>query len=338
MDPVIEDFGAGIDVNAQAAQQAQSAASAPAVGDWQWDNVRTKFAGLPDDITPDTFTDHVLSLQDKASKAEEYQQKLAAYEAQLVQHAQQQAAELAKSQQQASPAVDEFELPWKPVAVDPQFKSLVVTDPASGGWAPKNATNPVHIAAATEMNRRANYESQFASSLFDDPEGTVGKLTQRQMAALEKKMTERFEKFEQQFQPIQQSVQASQFEQQRADWAEQHADALFIEDGSMTPVGKQVDALLRTGKFTEDEALSLAQSLIAPEQPGTPITPAQPQPQRPLSISKAAAKTPSTSRFADNLSYQSRMMMDKTDSGVGNGKKTPTLADLKKEFGIWGQN
>lgn len=330
-DPVVEDFGAGLEVNGQ---QAPASPSPAPVNDWQWDNVRTKFAGLPDDITPDSFTDHVLSLQEQADKAQEYQQKLAVYEAQLAAQAQQQVAATQAQQAPAAPAVDEFELPWKPVAVDPQFKSLVVADPA-GGWAPRSATNPVHIAAAQEMNRRANYESQFVGSLLDDPEGTVGKLTQRQFAALKKEMAEKFEEFQKQFQPIQQTVQATQVEQQRMAWAEQHADKLFVEDGSMSPVGKQVDALLKTGKFTEDEALSLAQSLVAPETPAAPV----PQPvQRSMSISKAAPKAPTNSRFADQLSYQSRMMMEKTDSGVGTGKKTPTLADLKKEFGIWGQN
>jgi hypothetical protein len=236
--------------------------------------------GVPDDWTKDNLADNLIALQEQAEKAASYEKKFGEYEAQLA--ATTAAAAAAAKIEPKPPVVDEDEMPWgKPVHVDPTFHALVQADP-DGGFKPRNAGNPVHVAAAQEMNRRAQYERQFVSNLLDDPEGVVSKLTQRQLAAMKKELTEKLDAIQSQFQPMQDTLKETKTERQMSQFLAAHSQELYSDD-KLTPLGEVVDALLETGAFDSPEkALERAKKMsgISLSKPGKTQELPKPQSER----------------------------------------------------------
>ena len=261
-----EDFGAGIDT-AHDTGIAIAAANQPATTstDSFMSEFRSLVDGVPEDFTRDQVADHLVSLTQKATRTEELERQNLEFQAQLALVARKgtTAAQEAASGSVTEP--DEFELPWKPVKVDPQYRAMVKLDDESGGFLPKNSASPVHIAAAEEMNRRAQYERQFSESLFDDPESAVTTLTRREFAKLRKEYDDKLAAFEQKFKPIEQANEQAAADNEFQRFLSDNSTKLFMEDGSkMTALGSHVDVLLKSGKFTPAEALSLAESMSPP--------------------------------------------------------------------------
>lgn len=365
-----EEFGAGLDLAQQAAAQsaarvaqelaakaAEKAAENVAVATGTaasivpsqpdvWSQVRSKFDGLPEDLTFDSFADHVLALQAKADKAAEYERLLTERESASARFAAdeakkaQDAVNAAKAAQQAE---QEFELPWKPVKVDPAFKHLCKVDAESGLYVPTNNASPAHIRAAEEMNARQAYAQQFVEAFIDDPVGVQELLGRKQVAALKKEFAEQLEQFKAQFTPIQEHVTRTREQQAQDAFVQANYEKLFDAEGKYTPLAEEVDYAMREYGATVEVALQKAEAKFAAKglqfngqpigaaTPGTPATPA-----KPISISKAkAAEAPAKpARFVDKLTPASRFAVEKPEAQTVNGKKHVTMVDLDKKYDI----
>ena len=325
-----DDFGAGIvDPAAEPIQQPvqQTAVTNPvATPVDNWSQFRSQFSGLPDDVTNEQLADSVIEWQQKASESETLRQRVAEYEARAAQEA------LARSQsatQVTAPAPDPVaDLRFKPVVVDPELSKFVVQDP-SGGWAPKNAANGVHIAAAQQMNQRAQYENSLLQSFLDDPYGTIAELSNAEIAKIQKLYDERLAKIESRFDPIAKTVEEQQFEMKREAWAREHADELFVDAETMTPIGKQVHECLLTGKFTEDEALAFAKKVVGDPDPA-PVTPKVPSLSK---VAKPAIPATPQPRMIDKVHDRVRRSAptEKTPFDRSSGKWNKSFEEIFEE-------
>lgn len=319
-DPVIEEFGAGIPLGQQ-----QPPVNTPAPSDDAWSQVRSRFAGLPEDVTLDTFADYVVEQQNKADEAETLRQRIAEIEARAAQQPTQQV----QSQTSTASALpeDEYKLPWEPVKVDPAFRGLVTRD-GSGMFVATDKSSAVHQQAAQEMNRRAAYEAQVVQDLWDDPQKFGEVLTRKQMAELRKEMNEKLEKITSQFTPIQEQVTKSAAEAQQNAFIQANESKLFADGGAFTPLGTEVDWMMREFNIPVEVALAKAEARVAASAP--PVT-QTPPPAQSISKVKVADKP---ARFVDRLSPTTRFAMDKEDSGVGTGKKHMTDADFNAKYNV----
>lgn len=286
MPDVEVDFGAGLEVPVA---PPVVAAVTPPVPDEFMTQFRGLVDGLPEDFTRDKLADHLVELQTRAERAAELERQNAEYQAQLAV-----VQRKAEPVQEVAPVVDEFALPWKPVKVDQQYRSMVAVDSENGGYRAKNPTNPVHIAAANEMNQRAIYEAQFSEDLLDDPESVVATLSKRELAKLRKEYDEKFKALEERFQPIQQATEQAKEDAAMQAFVAANQAKLFATPDTYTPLGSQVDALLRTGKFTAQEALAFAES-VQQAVPASQVAP----PPKPTVLSKP-------SRVVDDIAGRMR--------------------------------
>lgn len=323
----VEDFGAGIETP-NTAQTPVVDQSTPAA-----DEFMTQFRGLvdgiPDGINRDQVADYLVEIQSKASRAEELERQNAEYQAQLALVARK-GTTADEAESEAPPAAsDEFELPWKPVKVDPQFRSYVVADPESGGFLPKNPASTVHLAAAEEMNRRAQYERQFADDLFNDPEAAIAHLTRRQLAAMRKEYDEKLQKLQEQLQPLHQDREKSQAEQEFMAWQEKNVSKLWTADNKLTPIGSAVEQILKNSDLTPDQALAVAESLN-PAAPSAPAAPAAP------AAAPVKTKFQKPNRLVDEINQNQRRASqppaDRRTYDGGSGRWKSTFEDLDERI------
>lgn len=321
-DPVIapEEFGAGIPLNQTPVQQVNT----PAPSDDAWSQVRSRFSGLPDDVTLDTFADYVVEQQNKADEAEALRQRIAEIEARAAQQPTQQVA--APGATPPAATEDEYKLPWEPVKVDAALRGLVTRD-ANGVFVATDKSSNAHQLAAQEMNRRAAYEAQLIQDLWDDPQKFGEVLTRKQIMELRKELKAELEQFKTEFTPVREQVTKSAAEAAQNAFIQANEAKLFAETGDFTPIGKEVDWMMREFNLPVEEALKKAEARAAANAPVTPPA-TSPQPQ---SISKVRpAEKPA--RFVDKLTPATRFAMDKEDSGVGSGKKHMTQAEFDAKY------
>jgi len=282
--------------------------------------LRTMFNGIPDGMTREEYVAEVVRINEEASEAALLRQQLAEL------RAQQTAAAIQTQQAAAVPVVQApvetvEDIPWKPIPVDPAYRMMVQVAPDGSGYAPKNPASPMHISAAQEMNRRAQYEAQLTNALFDNPEDFVGKLTARQMKALEKKVDERIAAFEQQFKPVQEHVAITRQQAETLTFQQKNQDKLFVGE-QLSPLGQLTNSLWLNAQdagapLAWDTALKIAESSMS-AAPVQPVAQSQ-------SISKAGNK-----RFKETLSAQSRVVnrIEAQEQEHDN----PTWKQLEKSF------
>lgn len=232
---------------------------------------------LPDTWDDNKLVDHLVALQEQADLAAKLQEEKLAWEAER-------AAALLKQQQQAAPTQETpapeqtVEFPYKPFKADRALGGLVKFDQESGVYLPKNPASLAHMQAAEEYNKELQWRQQFDSELYGDPEQFLRKSLGFVLGDEQKKYNEQLEALKAQLKPLadyveQQSVRAKQEELLAA-----HQAKLFDEKQGLTAYGKEVQWLVDKLNIPLDQAIKAVEEKQA----------AQPEPVKPVSISKAA--------------------------------------------------
>ena len=229
-----EIFGEGLE------QQLQTPPVAP---DPFLSKFRELVNGVPDDFTTEQVADHLVKLQEQAAKAEQYEQQLAALQAQQVQAV----AEMSKQQTPAETKVEaQARRRWEREQVEPEIAALVQFDAATRSYVPKNQMSPIHVQAANRVNQIAGQEQEFTRAFVSDPYGIAKELLQDEFAARDKAWEERFKNFEEQLTPFQQMQMEAAAQKESADFAAKHPD-VFDENGDLTVIGEFVNLGITNG-------------------------------------------------------------------------------------------
>lgn len=306
--------------------------------------VRNHF-DVPEGWTEQDLVGALGQMWERSSKYDETQRQLAELQAQRAAEAAAIAAQQQQSQQgQQSAGQQQAQQPerqyrWTPPQVDPNVFEFVQRDPNTGELVPRNPQNGLHVAAAQEANRLAKFRTELTEAFYADPRGFIREAMLDELESQKSELAKWEEEWKKQFDPVQQFLQRLTETEQREQFATANEAKLYAQDGSLTPLGAQVDRLLRTGKFTPDEALAFAEEMTGGQQQQTtaPAQATQQQQQQPPTQQQPLTPAQQRRQQAQPQFKPRRLVDTVNERYLQGGNMPPNRNAYDKHSGGWRQ-
>lgn len=297
--PEVDEFAAGIEVPGTPVAQ-QPVVQQYSAASW----AREHFDGLPEDLTDDSWAEHIENLQ---AKLDENLQKVSEYEQRIQQMALMPTPVVAQPAvpTPAAPAVEtvaERKRRFEVAKIDAQLVPFLAADYAEqderGYYKPKTMI-PQVIQACDAKNRAMQAEANIAAAVTNDFYGAVDEGVYHSPAyqALLKEVQELKTTFNTTVAPLQKSAAELQHER----FISQNADVLYTQDATgrdvLSQAGEMYNAYVEAN-IPPEQAIALAKKFAVAPQPVAPAAPVAAAPVVPAAPVAAAAPAP---RFTDPI-------------------------------------